>query len=222
MSTSLLHTLVLNADAQPMGVLPLTTIDWRDATTAAYFLDSVEVVSFYENWFVRSPSRTMQVPAVIMKREYVNVQRMIPYSAEMVKLRDGYRCQYCGGVFHEDKLTCDHVTPKSKGGKLEFSNISAACGPCNSRRGNDERIRPKNPPYRPTRPELINKRKQYPITVRHPSWVEFIGWAPELVQVREPVGQPGYTPLVEQLHEPTFTDGDVDQSLMRAILLQQA
>jgi hypothetical protein len=162
----------------------------------------------------------MAVPSVVRKREYVNVKRIISYSPEMVKLRDGYRCQYCSKTFGERKLTADHVVPKSKGGKLEFSNISSACGPCNSRRGNDERIRPKNPPYRPTPSELVSKRKLYPVTVPHASWIDFIGWPPELVRVVEPSGQPGYVALSN--FDVAAGQGDTDYDLMLDILLRQA
>lgn len=211
------HTLILNTDAQPMGVLPLTGLDWKDAIQA-WFLDKVDILAVYDNWTVRSPSRPMQVPAVVMKREYINIRRMISFSPEMVKLRDGYRCLYCGESFRMDKLTCDHVVPESKGGKKTFSNIVASCGPCNSRRGNDERIQPRHPPYLPTYGELVAKRRLYPVTVPHASWIDYIGWAPHLVTVREPVGQPGYTPSPP----PEFEDasvGDVDHDLMRRILL---
>ena len=218
-STSVRHTLVLNSDYQPMGSLPLTTVDWKDAITAVH-LGSVEAVTFYDNWTVRSPSRPMIVPAVVRKTSYVNIKRMIAYAPEMVFLRDGYRCQYCSKVFPENKLTCDHVKPVSKGGLTEFSNIVAACGPCNSRRGNDERIRPKNPPYRPTPSELVSKRKLQPVTVPHASWIDFIGWAPELVRVVEPSGQPGYVPLAQ--HEIAAGAGDADYDLMMELLLQQA
>lgn len=215
-----LHTLLLNADAQPMGVLPRpSSIKWQDAITAV-LLGTVTPVAHYENWTVRSPSQPMRVPSVVMVREYVNVRWMVSYSSDMVKLRDGYRCQYCSNVFDRVKLTADHVVPKSKGGIEEFSNIVAACGPCNSRRGNDESIRPKNPPYRPSPMELANKRKLYPITVPHASWVEWIGWPPHLVHVREPLDQPGYVPI-----EPHDLDIDPtvdEQEFFQALVLKQA
>lgn len=215
--SSLGHTLVLNADAAPMGVLPLSSFDWKDAVQAI-FLDRVSTVAEYDNWTVRSPSRPMKVPAVVMLQEYVNVRRMIAYSDDMVKLRDGYRCQHCGESFPATKLTADHVVPESKGGKKTFSNIVAACGPCNSRRGNDERIQPRHPPYLPSYHELVNKRRQYRIQVPHASWIDYIGWAPHLVNVVEPIGQPGYTPLDISEYGPEF-EGDVDQDLMRRVLL---
>ena len=42
--------------------------------------------------------------------------------------RDGYICSYCG----REATEADHVTPTSKGGTDELSNLVASCKPCNS------------------------------------------------------------------------------------------
>ena len=47
-----------------------------------------------------------------------------------------YRCQYCGGVFVQRDLNLDHVVPLSRGGRSEWTNVVAACVPCNGRKGN--------------------------------------------------------------------------------------
>jgi len=44
--------------------------------------------------------------------------------------RDGYRCIYCGGIFKENKLTLDHVIPKSKKGIDGKCNRVTACKKC--------------------------------------------------------------------------------------------
>lgn len=53
-----------------------------------------------------------------------------------VAARDGARCAKCG---RRDKLTLDHVVPKSKGGKLEAANVQILCRYCNSHKGNASR-----------------------------------------------------------------------------------
>jgi 5-methylcytosine-specific restriction endonuclease McrA len=45
----------------------------------------------------------------------------------------GRRCVDCGAT---DRLTFDHITPWSHGGKTELANLRVLCQPCNSRRGN--------------------------------------------------------------------------------------
>lgn len=203
------HTLVLNTDGLPIGVLPLSSLHWQDAVKAVY-LGTVSVLHTYDNWKIHSPSCEFFVPSVVMAREYVKVRRFVGFSPEMVHLRDAYRCQYCGDKFHSSHLTMDHVLPKSMGGKLVFSNVVSSCSPCNSRRGNDVRIQPRNAPYRPTYGELMSKRRKYTVTVPHVSWVDYIGWPEELVRIEQPTDVPGYIPYGEE----------VENEL--AVLLQQA
>ena len=206
------HTLALNSDFLPIGVLPLSSLHWHDAIRAVY-LDTVTVLHDYENWTVHSPSREIRVPAVVVARDYVKVRRFIGFSASMVHLRDGHKCAYCGGKFRAEELTMDHVIPKSRGGKLTFDNIVSACAPCNGRRGNNERIQPKWQPYRPSYHELIAKRQQAPISVPHASWIDYIGWDPKLVHVEPPAAQPGWTAVTEMRR---------DQVVVRERLLREA
>ena len=49
--------------------------------------------------------------------------------------RQKYRCYWCRYKFSVDRLTIDHVTPVSKGGSHDDSNIVASCKPCNSSKG---------------------------------------------------------------------------------------
>lgn len=46
--------------------------------------------------------------------------------------RDGYTCRYCGC---DNRLTLDHVQPRSRGGSDDQSNLVLACKPCNSSKG---------------------------------------------------------------------------------------
>lgn len=51
-------------------------------------------------------------------------------------LRDGLACAYCGETVEDGaKLTLDHLTPHSLGGKNQESNLVTACHRCNSGRG---------------------------------------------------------------------------------------
>ncbi|WP_146845833.1 HNH endonuclease, partial [Cellulomonas terrae] len=44
--------------------------------------------------------------------------------------RDDHRCAYCGGGAD----TVDHVHPRSRGGRHEWTNVVAACVRCNHRK----------------------------------------------------------------------------------------
>ena len=61
-----------------------------------------------------------------------------PTTRLAIYLRDGLACVYCGaGVEDETRctgLTLDHVTPHSRGGSNDPSNLVTACRKCNSAR----------------------------------------------------------------------------------------
>ena len=50
--------------------------------------------------------------------------------------RDRMVCAYCGGCFHVDELTREHIVPTSRGGQDGWMNCITACRPCNGHKGN--------------------------------------------------------------------------------------
>jgi 5-methylcytosine-specific restriction endonuclease McrA len=179
-----MDTLVLNSDLMPVNQLPLSTIKWDDAIKAVY-LDSVSVIAEYEDWEVHSPSVTMRVPSVIMTRRYLHFQRKIAFTPEQLYLRDRYTCQYCRKVFPEHKLTMDHVLPRKFGGKTTWENISTSCGPCNFKKGSNQRIVPSVMPVKPTYFQLLAIRKEYPLAIPCEQWIDYLDWPAENLFVKE-------------------------------------
>ncbi|MEO6033381.1 MAG: HNH endonuclease [Burkholderiaceae bacterium] len=49
--------------------------------------------------------------------------------------RDRQMCAYCGGLFHLDDLTREHIVPTSRGGVDGWMNCITACRPCNGHKG---------------------------------------------------------------------------------------
>ena len=49
--------------------------------------------------------------------------------------RDRQICAYCGGHFHFDELTREHITPVSRGGADSWMNCITACKSCNGHKG---------------------------------------------------------------------------------------
>lgn len=49
--------------------------------------------------------------------------------------RDRNLCAYCGGHFHFDDLTREHIRPVSRGGEDTWMNCITACRACNGHKG---------------------------------------------------------------------------------------
>jgi len=64
--------------------------------------------------------------------------------------------------------------PLSLGGRTNWKNIVAACGPCNGRKANKTHMKPIKTPYAPDYYDLVNKRKQLKMNVVHPSWKAYL------------------------------------------------
>jgi 5-methylcytosine-specific restriction endonuclease McrA len=164
------HTLLLNADMQPVNLMPLSTVDWQEAIRYMV-LDKIEVLAWYDNWVVHSATWETKVPAVIMLKEYQKPKHTMRLSKRNVFLRDQYQCQYCGDEVTEQNATLDHVHPVSKGGKTTWENSTTACKPCNYKKAaHVGKMKPKLQPYKPHFWDLVEKRKQRGYNIQHPSW----------------------------------------------------
>lgn len=73
--------------------------------------------------------------------------------------RDRYLCAYCGDICGAVKLTRDHITPMSKGGRDSWMNVVTACRQCNQKKGShtlDEvNMELLYAPYVPNRAEFL-------------------------------------------------------------------
>jgi len=86
--------------------------------------------------FVRTPRAAILVPRVIRLVGYDKIpKREVKFSRRNILARDEHRCQYCGKRFPASQLSIDHVIPKSRGGKSTWTNVVAACNPCNTLKG---------------------------------------------------------------------------------------
>lgn len=166
-------TLILNSDASPVSLLPLSTISWEEAIR--YLVtDKAVVLEWYDNWTVHSEKWSTLVPAVMILKAYQKKKTAIRFSKHNVFLRDGYICQYCGDDVSRKTATLDHVLPVSLGGKTNFENTCCACATCNATKGNDKRIVPKAKPRKPTYFQLADKRKKMKWDLGHPSWAPYL------------------------------------------------
>jgi len=83
-----------------------------------------------------SPSKIFKLPAVIVLTNVVKYRfGGIICNRQNIIWRDGNRCQYCSRIFSTEKLTVDHIVPKSRGGEKSWTNLVAACKKCNQKKG---------------------------------------------------------------------------------------
>jgi len=165
-------TLVLNANYTPLSWLPLSVIPWQQAIKLM-MLDRIKVLEIYEDWTVRSPSTSFNVPALAITKDYHSFSKGIRFSRQNLYIRDLFQCQYCAETFDYHELNIDHVIPLSKGGKTNWENCVTSCIPCNSRKGNRLR-KPIREPFKPDYWTLTARRKQYTYDLKHPSWRDYI------------------------------------------------
>ena len=166
-------TLILNADASPVSMIPLSTISWEEAIK--YLVtDKAVVLEWYEDWIVHSERWETRVPAVMILRDFQKKKTQVRFSKPNVFLRDEYICQYCNILTNRRSATLDHVLPISHGGKSVWENCTTACADCNSSKGNNKKIVPKSKPYKPNYFQLADKRKKMLWDFQHPSWENYL------------------------------------------------
>mmetsp|Transcript_5566 Transcript_5566/g.16156 ORF Transcript_5566/g.16156 Transcript_5566/m.16156 type:complete len:400 (-) Transcript_5566:74-1273(-) len=127
--------LVLNADYQPLCMLPLSLWSWQEAVKAV-FNGKVTVVDVYPNVNIRAVNLDVPLPSVIALNDYApRVNQKPAFTRRNVFLRDSYRCQYCAQYYRTSDLSLDHYIPRSQGGKLIWENTVTCCRKCNGRKG---------------------------------------------------------------------------------------
>lgn len=112
----------------PVTYEEYTLTSWAEASKAkAAFADAV----------IRTPRLHLVVPEVIRLTGYSGQgERTVVFSRRNIFKRDRYTCQFCGAQPGPTELTIDHILPKSRGGKSEWTNCVLACLGCNARKAN--------------------------------------------------------------------------------------
>jgi 5-methylcytosine-specific restriction endonuclease McrA len=122
-----------------------------------------------------------ELPSVVSLKTYVKPSTHPAFTRFNVFLRDRFSCQYCGS--HDD-LTFDHLLPRSRGGHTTWSNVVAACSPCNLRKGNltpkESGMYPAQMPFQPTVYHLHRNGRLFPPNYLHDSWLDYLYWDSEL------------------------------------------
>jgi len=79
----------------------------------------------------------IEVPPIVALhgRPRINLFDVVPaFGRAKLFRRDRHTCAYCGEVFADADLTCEHIVPLSRGGAWSWMNLVAACRACNARK----------------------------------------------------------------------------------------
>lgn len=165
----------------------------EDETYDTYDFSSWAEVSEHRRKFqpdahewIRTVRFDLAVPRVIRLLTYDRVPRTrVRLNRRNLFARDGSRCQYCGRKFKTSDLSIDHVVPRSRGGRTEWTNVVCACLACNVQKGGrtprEARMRLIKKPRQPRFSPVITIRAG---SQKYRSWKQFLDaayWHVELV-----------------------------------------
>ncbi len=136
--------LVINRSWVPVHVTTVrraVCMLYRD-TALAVATDDLQVHNF-EEWigllspstayWIRSSSMPLPAPEVILLRDFNKVPvKEAPFTRRNLYQRDNYTCQYCFRRASAERLSIDHVMPRSRGGRTSWENCVLACIRCNA------------------------------------------------------------------------------------------
>lgn len=156
-----MQCLVYNTTGEPLELVPSL---WG---LVLHLRGKAVILETLPGQVARSQRLTFPLPASVVLRQHRRVSsRVAPLTNEHLFLRDGHRCVYCGRHRRElaprERLTRDHLVPRSRGGADAWLNVVTACSSCNHRK--DDRLVeevgrvPRVAPWVPTRGALVTRR----------------------------------------------------------------
>jgi len=144
---------LLNADYSFLNL-----VNWKRAV-CLMTKGKVEVVKDSPRTIRSCSGVELKVPAVMRLIKLIRTiyRNRVTFTKRNVLIRDRFKCAYCGA--RREKLSIDHIIPKSRGGKMTFENCVAACKPCNLKKGgrtpNEAKMYLNARPYQPTISEFL-------------------------------------------------------------------
>ncbi len=161
--------LVLNHNYQPLNVTNVRRAIGLMCLGKAHVLET-------DSRVFRSERMEIKMPTVLRLNHYVRRPTpVLRISRKAVFARDNYTCQYCGA--RNVPLTIDHVIPRERGGKTEWTNVVCCCTKCNNRKGN---LTPEQAGMKlrrkPTRPKFIPyiSYTKFLSAARNPAWRPYL------------------------------------------------
>jgi 5-methylcytosine-specific restriction endonuclease McrA len=149
----MVQCVLLNADFSFLNL-----VNWKRAF-CLLAKGKVEVVRDSHKTIHNAGGVELKVPAVMRLIKLIRTiyRSRVSFTKRNVFVRDRFRCSYCGT--RKEKLSIDHIIPKSRGGKTNFENCVAACKACNLKKGgqtpSEAKMYLKVRPYQPTISEFL-------------------------------------------------------------------
>lgn len=121
-----MRVLLLNVSYEPLKIIS------RNRAITLVVMGEATIEAAGEG-MIRSPSLSIPVPEVVRLNHFVRVpyRAKIPLTNHAVLHRDKHQCGYC---VKRKGVTIDHIVPRSRGGKHEWTNVVACCGRCNHKK----------------------------------------------------------------------------------------
>lgn len=167
--------LVLNASLLPLNLTPLSTVSWQEAVILVY-QDKATAIHEYDD-MVHSQHINMNKPSVVVLKKQVYFKTHAKFSKTNIKIRDEFKCAYCGVLHSKQSLTIDHIHPKAENGGNDWLNCVSACKSCNHKKGAKVNIKPKYvKPYVPTYMDLAKKYVEH-MAITNPDWSQYVYYA---------------------------------------------
>jgi 5-methylcytosine-specific restriction endonuclease McrA len=136
----------------------LNLVHWKRAM-CLMAKGKVEVIKSSQTTIHNASGDAFKVPTVMRLIKLIRIiyRAGVAFTKRNVLVRDGFQCAYCGK--RADRLSIDHIIPKSRGGKTDFDNCVAACHGCNWKKGGrtprEAGMFLKKRPFQPTISEFL-------------------------------------------------------------------
>lgn len=101
--------------------------DWKELS---------KLMEDHPNGFVHTPNFKVAIPDIIRLSKYDRLPiRDVKFNRRNIYQHYHNLCCYCNHKFETKHLNLDHVIPKSRGGRTDWTNIVTSCLKCNTRKG---------------------------------------------------------------------------------------
>jgi|SRR6185312_2560252 len=122
---------------------PLSIVSGRRAFILCYVKEKATVLEQHPEYVINAGTSQYAVPTLIVLKEMVPSIANKPAKLTKSNLyaRDNWTCQYCGRHWTElnhstEFFNQDHVVPRDRNGKTEWTNLVTSCNRCNNKKAN--------------------------------------------------------------------------------------